>query len=70
MHAIYYIIPFVGFYCHATTRGKIREKKNIDVSNNSFCAFVLEANEKLSNVYLNLEQTHLGCIKTTYHLSV
>ena len=32
MHAIYFLIPFVGFYCHATTRGKIREKKNIDVS--------------------------------------
>ncbi|XP_003382500.1 PREDICTED: protein PLANT CADMIUM RESISTANCE 3-like isoform X1 [Amphimedon queenslandica] len=30
MHAIYFLIPLVGFYCHATTRGKIREKKNID----------------------------------------
>lgn len=32
MHGIYSIIPCIGWYCHATTRGKIRDKKNIDVS--------------------------------------
>ena len=31
-HGIFAIIPLVNIYCHATTRGKIREKKNIDVS--------------------------------------
>jgi len=30
-HAIYYLIPIVNIYCHATTRGKIREMKGIDV---------------------------------------
>ena len=31
-HGIYAIIPLLNIYCHATNRGKIREKKNIDVS--------------------------------------
>ena len=31
LHAIFAIIPIVGIYCHAVIRGKIREKKNIEV---------------------------------------
>ena len=30
-HGIFAIIPLLNIYCHATIRGRIREKKNIDV---------------------------------------
>lgn len=30
-HALLYFIPLVNVYCHAVVRGKIREKKNIEV---------------------------------------
>ena len=29
-HGIFALIPLLNIYCHATNRGKIREKKNID----------------------------------------
>ena len=31
MHGIYALLPLIGWYCHATVRGKIREKRGIDV---------------------------------------
>lgn len=31
-YGIYSLIPLANIYCHATVRGKIREKKNIEVS--------------------------------------
>ena len=32
MHGVYSVIPLANIYCHATVRGKIREKKAIEVS--------------------------------------
>ncbi|XP_065910160.1 uncharacterized protein [Dysidea avara] len=29
-HGVYTLLPLIGWYCHATVRGKIREKKGID----------------------------------------
>lgn len=33
-HGVYSLIPLLGIYCHAVVRGKIRDKKGIDVSKN------------------------------------